>query len=89
MQPSIYKMQHFGQEITLCNIRWQRNLKLQFVCNHKENNGVCSYSFQKLESSGNPVPIVIKGGKRLASDQTTAAFGLVSVSGKCEDYVKG
>lgn len=81
MQPSIYKMQHFGQEITLCNIRWQRNLKLQFVCNHKENNGVCSYSFQKLESSGNPVPE--------ASDQTTAAFGLVSVSGKCEDYVKG
>ena len=50
---------------------------------------MCSYSFQKLESSDYPVPIVIKGGKGLTSDQTTAAFGLVSVSGKCEDYVKG
>lgn len=58
--------------------------KLQFVCNPNENSGIYSLSFQKLKSGGYFVPVVIKGGKVLANDQTTAAFGVVSISGKCE-----
>jgi len=57
--------------------------KLQFVCNNNENNGMFSLSFQKLKTGGYLVPVVIKGGKVLANDQTTAAFGVVSMSGKC------
>jgi hypothetical protein len=61
--------------------------KIFFICaqqNSNGNPGFYSLTFQKLKSSGYLELAIIQNGKLLTRDSTTAAYGVVGISGNCD-----
>jgi hypothetical protein len=64
--------------------------KIFFICSKQDSNGnpgFYSLTFQKLKSSGYLELAVIQNGKLLTRDITTAAYGVVGISGNCDQSV--
>jgi hypothetical protein len=60
--------------------------KIFFICSRQGSNGnpgFYSLTFQKLKSSGYLELAIIQSGKLLTRDSTTAAYGVVGISGNC------
>ncbi|MGB7953067.1 MAG: hypothetical protein WCF23_03730 [Candidatus Nitrosopolaris sp.] len=47
------------------------------------DDGVCSVDVQKQENNGTPHKKVVKQGNILIDPETSAAYGVVAVSGTC------